>query len=113
MARVPVVDLPAPQAAHGATVEVPTLDGPTELQIPPGTQPHETIVIRGAGMPSLRGRRRGDLRVVINVVVPRNLSRRQRELLEELAASMGAENLHDEEGVLGKLRRVFHHHHHE
>jgi molecular chaperone DnaJ len=110
---VTVVDLAAPQAALGATVEVATLDGPTELEIPPGTQPHTTLVIRGAGMPALRGRRRGDLRVVVNVVVPRNLSRRQRELFEELAESMGAENLHDDDGVLGKLRRVFHLHHHE
>lgn len=109
---VTVVDVSAPLAALGATVEVPTLDGPTELEIPAGTQPHTTIVLRGAGMPVLRGRRRGDLRVVVNVVVPRNLSRRQRELFEELAASLGSENLRDEEGVLGKLRRVFHHHHH-
>jgi molecular chaperone DnaJ len=115
---VTVVDVPAPLAALGTTVEVPTVDGEIELEIPAGTQPHETLVVRGAGMPALRGRRRGDLRVVVNVVVPRRLTRQQRELLEQLAASMGdgkasvsAESLHSENGVLGKLRRVLHHEH--
>ena len=73
---VTAIDLSAPLAALGTTVEVPTLDGPAELDIPAGTQPHATMVIRGAGMPALRGRRRGDLRVVVNVVVPRHLNHR-------------------------------------
>ena len=71
---VTAVDVSGPQAALGATVEVPTIDGPEELEIPAGTQPHETIVLRGRGMPSLRGRRQGDLRVVVNVITPRNLT---------------------------------------
>ncbi len=103
------VDVSAPLAAIGTKVEVPTLDGPTELEIPAGTQPHDTIVLRGKGMPGLRSRRTGDLRVVVNVVVPRHLSRRQRELLDELAESMTAENLRSDDGVFGKLRRAFHH----
>lgn len=107
---VTVVDVAAPLAALGTTVEVPTLDGGTQLEIPAGTQPHETLVIRGQGMPALRGRgRRGDLRVVVNVVVPRHLKREQRELLEKLAESMSEHNLRTEDGVLGKLRRAFHH----
>jgi molecular chaperone DnaJ len=63
--------------------------------------------VRGHGMPSLRGRRAGDLRVVVNVVIPRRLKREQRELLERLAKSMTADNLRTEEGVFGKLRRAF------
>jgi molecular chaperone DnaJ len=106
---VTVVDVAAPLAALGTTVKVPTLEEETELEIPAGTQPHETLTIRGAGMPALRGRRRGSLRVVVNVVVPRHLDRHQRDLYGELARSMRAENLHSDEGVLGKLRRVFHH----
>ncbi len=82
---VTAVDVAAPLAALGTTVKVPTVDGEVELEIPAGTQPHETLVVRGAGMPALRGRRTGDLRVVVNVVIPRHLSREQRELLEELA----------------------------
>jgi len=104
---VTVVDVAAPLAALGTTVEVPTIDGTTELEIPAGTQPNETFSIRGAGMPQLRGRRHGDLRVVVNVVVPKRLKREQRELLERLAATMTEDNLHTEEGMFGKLRRAF------
>jgi molecular chaperone DnaJ len=104
---VTVLDVPAPRAALGATLEVPTLDGPTEVEVAPGTQPHETIVLRGKGMPSLRSGRRGDLRVVVNVQIPRRLSRDQRDLLERLSASMTDENLRGEEGVFSKLRRAF------
>jgi molecular chaperone DnaJ len=101
------VDVQAPLAALGTTVEVPTLDGPVELEIPAGTQPHSTLRIRGAGMPALRGRRTGDLRVVVNVVVPRHLSRQQRELYEKLADSMTDHNLRNDEGVFSKLKRAF------
>jgi molecular chaperone DnaJ len=104
---ITAVDVPAPLAALGTTIEVPTLDGATQLEVPAGTQSHEVIVLRGRGMPALRGRRHGDLRVVINVVTPRRLTRRQRELLEELAESMTHENLHSDEGVFSKLRRAF------
>ncbi len=104
---VTAVDVAAPQAALGTTVKVPTVDGDTELEIPAGTQPHETLLIRGAGMPALRGRRTGDLRVVVNVVVPRHLNRQQRELLEQLADSMTEHNLRTDEGVFGKLKRAF------
>jgi molecular chaperone DnaJ len=101
------VDVSAPLAALGTTIEVPTLDGPTELEIPPGTQPHETLVLRGRGMPALRSRRHGDLRVVVNVVVPRRLTAEQRELTGRLAQSLTDENLRSNEGVLRKLRRAF------
>jgi molecular chaperone DnaJ len=104
---VTAVDVSAPLAAIGTRIEVPTIDGPTELEIPPGTQPHETLVIRGAGMPALRGRRHGDLRVMVNVVVPRHLSGEQRELYERLAGSMTDHNLRSEEGVFGRLKHVF------
>ncbi len=105
---ITAVDVSAPLAALGTVVSVDTvLDGPVEVEIPAGTQPHETLVVRGAGMPALRGRRHGDLRVVVNVVVPRHLNRDQKELYERLADSMSAHNLRTEEGVFGKLRRAF------
>ncbi|HWE09730.1 MAG TPA: molecular chaperone DnaJ [Solirubrobacteraceae bacterium] len=103
---VTVVDVAAPLAALGTTVEVPTIEGPTELEIPAGIQPNETLVIRGKGMPALRGRRHGDLRVVVNVVIPRHLKREQKELFEQLAESMTEHNLATEDGMLGKLRRA-------
>jgi molecular chaperone DnaJ len=104
---VTVVDVAAPLAALGTTVEVPTIDGSTQLDVPAGIQPHESITIRGEGMPALRGRRRGDLRVIVNVVVPRHLSKVQKELLRELADSLTEHNLRTDEGVLGKLKRAF------
>jgi molecular chaperone DnaJ len=105
---VTVVDVSAPLAALGTVVDVDTVtEGRVELEIPPGTQPHETLIVRGSGMPSLRGRRTGDLRVVVNVVTPRHLNREQRELYEKLADTMTAHNLRTEEGVFGKLRRAF------
>jgi molecular chaperone DnaJ len=65
--------------------------------------------VRGAGLPSLRGRpgRSGDLRVVVNVVVPRHLTKEQQELYDRLAATMTEHNLNSGEGVFGKLRRAF------
>jgi molecular chaperone DnaJ len=104
---VTVVDVAAPLAALGTTVTVPTVTDSVELEIPAGTQPHETLTVRGEGMPALRGRRNGDLRVVVNVVIPRRLNQEQRELLEQLAASLTDENLHSHEGVFHKLRRAF------
>ena len=106
---ITAVDVSAPLAAIGTTVDVPTVDGPVELEIPAGTQPHDQLMVRGAGMPALRGRRTGDLRVVVNVVVPRHLSRDQRELFERLSETMTDHNLRTDEGVFGKLRRAFHH----
>jgi molecular chaperone DnaJ len=104
---VTAVDVSAPLAALGTTIEVPTLEGPTDLEIPPGTQPHTTLTVRGAGMPSLRGHRKGHLRVVVNVVVPRNLDRDQRELYEQVADSLTEHNLRSDEGVFAKLKRAF------
>jgi molecular chaperone DnaJ len=104
---VTAVDVAAPLAALGTTVQVPTVDGEVELEIPAGTQPHETLIVRGAGMPALRGRHTGNLRAVVNVVIPRHLSKDQRELTQQLADSMTEHNLRTDEGVFGKLRRAF------
>lgn len=104
---VTVADVPAPLAALGTTLEVPTLDDPIELDIPAGTQPHDTLTLRGLGMPTLRGRRKGDLRVVVNVVIPRRLSPEQKELLERLAGTLTDDNLRSDDGVFSKLKRAF------
>src|SRR5205085_5201511 len=104
---VTAVDVSAPMAALGTRVTVPTIEDAVELEIPAGSQPHDTLIVRGAGMPTLRGHRRGDLRVVVNVVVPRHLDREQRELYERLAGSMREHNLRSDEGVFGKLKRAF------
>jgi molecular chaperone DnaJ len=104
---VTAVDVSAPMAALGTTVEVPTVEGSVELEVPAGTQPNEALIVRGAGMPGLRRRRHGDLRVLVNVVVPRHLDRDQRELVQQLADSLGDHNLRSDEGLFSKLRRAF------
>jgi molecular chaperone DnaJ len=106
---VTVVDVPAPAAALGATLTVPTLDGEERIEVAPGTQPGTVITLRGHGMPTIGRGRRGDQRVVLNVVVPRNLGGRQRELLEELRDSLTDENLREPaaESLVGKLKRAF------
>src|SRR3954447_11562580 len=106
---VTVLDVPAPLAALGGSFSVPVLGGESEeVEIEAGTQPGEELRLRGLGMPALRGRGRGDLRVVVNVVVPRRLSKEQRRLVQQLADSLGEENLRAaDESVFAKLRRSF------
>jgi molecular chaperone DnaJ len=105
---VTVVDVPAPAAALGTTVTVPTLDGDEEIKVAPGTQPGSVVTLRGRGMPTIGRGRRGDQQVVLNVVIPRNLTERQSELLEELRASLTSENLEEQadESLLAKVKRA-------
>ena len=74
------------QAALGATIEVPTLEGRESLDVPAGTQPGEVFKLRGRGMPDPRRRGRGDLLVEVNIEVPKHLTTRQETLLRDLAA---------------------------
>ncbi len=80
-----------PQAALGADIQVPTLEGPTTLKIRSGTQANEVIRIRGKGMPRLRGYGKGDLIVRIGIAVPEKLTSQQRTLIEQLSKEMGAD----------------------
>jgi molecular chaperone DnaJ len=106
---VTVVDVPAPAAALGATVTVPTLDGEERVEVSPGTQPGAVVTLRGHGMPAIGRGRRGDQRIVLNVVIPRKLDSRQRELLQELRDSLTEDNLREPaaESLVGKLKRAF------
>lgn len=103
---VTVVDVPAPLAALGTTVQVPTLDGDIPIEIKAGTQPGETITMGGRGMPPLGRGRTGDLRVVVNVTIPRRLTREQRDMLERFAGTLTEDNQRADEGMIAKLRRV-------
>jgi len=104
---VTVLDVPAPVAALGAKLEVPTLEGAEEVHVRPGTQPGELYELRGRGMPMLRRPgRRGDLRVIVNVVIPRQLSDEQRQLMQRLAETMSEENTRSEESMFAKLKRL-------
>jgi len=71
------------QAALGATVQVPTLDGTVEYDIPEGTQSETVFKLRGKGVPEIHGRGRGDLFVKVKVEVPTNLTAKQKEILQE------------------------------
>jgi molecular chaperone DnaJ len=103
---ITALDVPAPLAALGGTLEVDALEGIATVEVPAGTQPGEVITLRGEGMPSLSRGRRGNLRVVVNVVVPRRLSHDQRELLERLNETLTEENLKSDESMFAKLRRA-------
>jgi molecular chaperone DnaJ len=101
------VDLTITQAALGARVTIPTLDGETELEFEPGTQPSEVVVLRGRGMPVLHGFGRGDQRVLVNVAVPRQLNDEQRDLLEQFERLSGEETYRPDEGFIDKLKSAF------
>ncbi len=106
---ITALEVPAPLAALGATLPVATLlEGDVDVEIPAGTQPGEVITLRGKGMPQLQRPRAGDLRVVVDVVIPRRLDKRQRELLGELASSIKPDQLAKSESLGGKLKRLFH-----
>ncbi len=101
-----VIDVPAPLAALGTTVQVPSLDGDVAVEVPAGTQPGEIITLRARGLPPLQRGRTGDLHVHVNVVIPRKLNREQRDLLERLADTLTDGNLNSDEGMLAKLKRA-------
>jgi molecular chaperone DnaJ len=88
---VHIAELPVTRAMLGGTIDVPTLDGDREIEVPAGSQPGEHIVLRGLGLPSLRGAARGDQHVVLDVFVPGRLKKEQRELAERLDESLGPE----------------------
>jgi molecular chaperone DnaJ len=94
------------QATLGADVEVPTVDGPTTLKIPSGTQPGQVIHMKGKGVPRLRSNGRGDQLVIINVEIPKRVSNEQRQLFEKLANSMGSEVRPQERGILDWLKET-------
>jgi molecular chaperone DnaJ len=79
------------QAALGATIDVPTLDGPAKLKVPAGTQSGKVFRLKGKGIPALQGGGRGDEHVRIFVETPTHLTKEQRELLERFAAASGEE----------------------
>jgi molecular chaperone DnaJ len=95
------------EAALGTEAEVPTLDGTVPVKIEPGTQPGTTLKLRGEGMPRMRRRGRGDLKVVVDVMVPTRLTGEQRELLERFEAVSGEETYNGGGSFFDRLRGVF------
>jgi len=96
------------QAALGATLEVPTVDGTAPLEIPAGTQSGTEFKLRGEGVPRLRGSGRGDLHVIATVVVPPKVSKKERDLLKQLGEVSGPAVLPKRnEGLFDRLRDIF------
>jgi molecular chaperone DnaJ len=93
------------QASLGADIDVPTLWGNEKLSIPSGTQPDEVLKLKAKGVPYLDGTGKGDHYVHVKLRVPKSLTDRQRELIEELAESEGTK--HHSKGVLGKVKDLF------
>jgi DnaJ-class molecular chaperone len=81
------IDVPATAAMLGTEVEVPTLQGEKKIKVPAGTQPGDSVRLKGEGLPAIGGRGRGDQHVVFRVVLPKKMSKKQREI---------AQRLHDE-----------------
>jgi molecular chaperone DnaJ len=95
------------QAALGGTIRVPTLDGPIEYELKRGVQHGEVLRISGKGMPSVRTGRRGDLGVVVLVETPTNLTKRQEELLRELAELDGKNVSPRRKSFFEKVKELF------
>ncbi|MEK7406702.1 MAG: molecular chaperone DnaJ [Acidobacteriota bacterium] len=95
------------QAALGAEIEVPTLEGVEPLQIPEGTQNGAVFRLRSLGVPRLNSHGRGDLHVHVEVKIPTRLTREQRKLLEQLRDLLPAENQPQPKGLLEKVKDYF------
>jgi molecular chaperone DnaJ len=105
-----VIEVPVsfPQAALGAEIEVPTLDGKVGLKVPAGTQSGKVFRLKGKGIVDLHGYGRGDELVRISVETPRRLTAKQRELLEEFAKASGEDVNHPmSKGFVDKLKEMF------
>jgi len=96
------------QAALGAEVEIPTLDGKTKLKIPAGSQTGEVFRLKGRGIPHLRRSGAGDQLVILSVVTPEKLTQKQRQLFQELADSLSSAKTPPgkRKGLLDRLRNV-------
>jgi molecular chaperone DnaJ len=104
-ARVPIA---MTTAALGGEFEVPTLDGArAKVKVAPGTQPGQRVRLKSKGMPVLRSKDTGDLYVQLDVETPQNLSKRQRELLEEFHKATTKETSPTSEGFFAKLKGLF------
>lgn len=103
-----VVDLPASSAMLGSEVTIETLEGDQSVSFESGAAHGDDIRLKGRGLPGIRNNARGDLHVVVNLVVPHNLSAEQRSLLEQFDATLTEKNFKSSPGggLLSRLRRA-------
>jgi molecular chaperone DnaJ len=96
-----------PQAALGAEINIPTLQGNEKLKIPEGTQTGTVFRLKGRGVVSLGGRGQGDQLVAITVVTPTKLNKQQKELLQQFADACDGEAEEDSGSLFGKVKDIF------
>jgi molecular chaperone DnaJ len=110
------VPLPFTTLALGAEIKVPGIDGEESVKIPESTQTGTTFRLRARGMPDVSGRGRGDLLVTVQAVTPKKLSKEQKKLLEQLAATLPDQKVKPQErddeddedrGIFGKVKDIF------
>jgi len=107
---ISTVELTITQAALGAKVTISTLEGDEEIDFPAGTQPGAVVTLRRRGMPVLQGFGTGDHRVLVNVLVPRQLTDEQRRLLEQFETAAGEDAYRsddDDDGFFDKIKSAF------
>jgi molecular chaperone DnaJ len=102
-----VVPISIAQAAMGAEIRVPTMEGDQGLKIPEGTQPSTTFRIKNKGVPVLNGHGKGDLYVEVRVQIPTKLNKRQKELLQELDSTVQVDNQPLMRSLMGKVKEIF------
>jgi molecular chaperone DnaJ len=102
-----VIPISFPQAALGAEIEIPGIDGPVNLKIPEGTQSGREVRVRGRGVPYLNDKGHGDLVVKVLVQIPRKLTRTQRELVGKLAESLAVDNKPASPSLMEKMKDLF------
>lgn len=100
------ININVAQAALGAEIKVPTLEGDVKLSVPAGTQPGKTFRLRNKGVPFLRSNGRGDQLVVVNVEIPGKLTKQQREMFEALAKTLGTDVLPQERSFMDRIKEV-------
>jgi len=95
------------QAALGAEITIPTLDGEYKLKVPEGTQSGTVLRVRGKGVQSIRGGGKGDLHVQVRVQTPSKLTKRQRDLLAELGGTSAVDNKPEPRSLFEKVKEIF------
>jgi molecular chaperone DnaJ len=99
------VEINVAQAALGAEIEVPTLDGDEAIKIEPGTQSDTVLRLRNKGVPHLKRNGRGDELLLLRVAIPEGLTREQKQLFRELADTLGSERVVEEKrGFVDEVR---------
>lgn len=99
-------EIPFSQAALGTTLKIDSFDGKVEVDVPPGTQPGETLVLKGQGVSHLGKGGRGDLLIRVGVKIPTGLSAEEDQHIRKFAALRG-EDVSEHQGFMGKIRNAF------